>query len=157
MSNPAADSIGFAVSGTDIFDYRYGELLLNIAECYAATGNIAKCVEYLGKIRGRVGIPSANNYGIGSLADKNAALEACLYERRIELAYEGKRFWDIQRWMLYADDAATNDNTNAKLGIPIINGTNRTGYYWQGKNFTSSDPLTASDRNISVSYTHLTL
>jgi len=150
MSNPAADSTGFAFSGTDIFDYRYGELLLNIAECYAATGNIAKCVEYLGKIRGRVGIPSANNYGIGSLADKNAALEACLYERRIELAYEGKRFWDIQRWMLYADDAATNDNTNAKLGIPIINGTNRTGYYWQGKNFTSSDPLTASDRNISI-------
>jgi hypothetical protein len=55
--------------------------------------------------------------------------------------------------MLYDDDAASGDNTNAKLGIPIINGTNRTGYYWQAKAFGSSatnDPITAADRNISV-------
>jgi starch-binding outer membrane protein, SusD/RagB family len=150
MSNPTADSTAFAFSGTDIFDYRYGELLLNIAECYAATGNVAKCVEYLGKIRSRVGIAATNNYGIGNLAGRYEALEAVLYERRVELAYEGKRFWDLQRWMLYADDAASGDNTNAKLGIAPLNGTNRTGYYWQAKNFTSSDPLTAADRNILV-------
>lgn len=150
MSNTrdADSAIGLAFSGTDIFEYRYGELLLNIAECYAATGNTVKAVEYLGKIRARVGIPSANNYGIGTLATRHEAIEACLYERRIELAYEGKRFWDIHRWMLYGDDAG--DNTNAKLGIPLINGTNRTGYYWQAKTFTSSDPLTAADRNISI-------
>lgn len=151
MSNPNADSTaGLAFSGTDIFEYRFGELLLNIAECYAATGNTGKSIEYLGKIRGRVGIPAANNYGLGALAGRYGALEACLYERRIELAYEGKRFWDLQRWMLYDDDAASGDNTNAKLGIPVINGTNRTGYYWQAKTFTSSDPLTAADRNISI-------
>lgn len=150
MSNPNADSTAFAFSGTDIFEYRYGELLLNIAECYAAKGDVGNCVTYLSKIRQRVGIPAANNYGIGSLADRYAALEACLYERRVELAYEGKRFWDIQRWMLYADDAASGDDTNAKLGIPVINGTNRTGYYWQSKTFTGSNPLTATDRNILI-------
>jgi starch-binding outer membrane protein, SusD/RagB family len=150
MSNPNADSTAFAFSGTDIFEYRYGELLLNIAECYAATGNTGKALDYLGKIRSRVGIPSANNYGLGSLAGRYEAIEACLYERRVELAYEGKRFWDIQRWMLYGDDPAIGDNTNAKLGIPVINGTNRTAYYWQGKTFSSSDPLTAADRNISI-------
>lgn len=150
MSNPNADSTAFAFSGTDIFEYRYGELLLNIAECYAAKGDIGNCITYLSKIRQRVGIPAANNYGIGSLADRYAALEACLYERRVELAYEGKRFWDIQRWMLYADDAASGDDTNAKLGIPVINGTNRTGYYWQSKTFTGSNPLTATDRNILI-------
>lgn len=150
MSNPAADSTAFAFSGTDIFEYRYGELLLNIAECYAATGNTGKCIEYLGKIRARVGIPAANNYGLGNLAGRYEALEACLYERRVELAYEGKRFWDLQRWMLYADDPASGDNTNAKLGIPVLNGTNRTGYYWQAKTFTGADPLTAAERNISI-------
>ena len=31
-----------------------------------------------------------------------------------------------------------------------INGTNRTGYYWQGRTFSSSDPLTAADRNILI-------
>ena len=150
MSNPNADSTAFAFSGTDIFEYRFGELLLNIAECYAATGNTGKTIEYLGKIRQRVGIPSANNYGLGNLASRYEALEACLYERRIELAYEGKRFWDIQRWMLYDDAASISDNTNIKLGIAAINGTNRTGYYWQGKTFGTSDPLTAADRNISI-------
>ncbi|WP_205510081.1 RagB/SusD family nutrient uptake outer membrane protein [Longitalea arenae] len=148
MSNPTADSTNFPFSGTDIFDYRYGELLLNIAECYAAKGEIANCITYLSKIRKRVGIPAANNYGIGTPADRYAALEACLYERRVELAYEGKRFWDLQRWMLYGD--GEGDNTNAKLGIPVLNGTNRTGYYWQVKTFSKNDPLTPADRAISI-------
>jgi len=152
MSNPVADTTALAFSGTDIIEYRYAELLLNIAECYAAKGDVGNCITYLGKIRARVGIPSANNYGIGNLASKNAAIEACLYERRVELAYEGKRYWDIQRWLLYDGVSSTNTtaNTCTKLGIAPINGTNRTGYYWQGKNFTSSDPLTAADRAILI-------
>jgi len=149
MTNPGADSTAFNFSGTDIFDYRYGELLLNIAEAYAGKGDVANAVVYLGKIRKRVGIPAANNYGIGTLTGRYEALEACLYERRVELAYEGKRFWDMQRWMLYADDASIGDNTNSKLGIPALNGTSRQGYYWQGKTF-GSDPLTAADRNIAI-------
>ena len=44
----------------------------------------------------------------------------------------------------------TAANTVAKLRLTPINGTNRTGYYWQSKTFTSSDPLTAADRNISI-------
>jgi hypothetical protein len=153
FSNPAADStIGWAFSGTDIFEYRYAELLLNIAECYAAKGDIPNCIVYLGKIRGRVGIPAANNWGIGTLATKYQALEAVLYERRVELAYEGKRFWDVHRWLLYEGSSSNNPtaNTVTKLGLTPINGTNRTGYYWQGINFTSSDPLTAADRNILI-------
>ena len=154
MSNPPAASTaaGLGFSGTDIFEYRYAELLLNIAECYAAKGDITNCVLYLGKIRQRVGIPSANNYGIGTPASKNAAIEACLYERRVELAYEGKRFWDAQRWMLYNDDASANNNTCALLGIAPINGTARTGRHWQYKVSApnSTDPLTAARGTISV-------
>ncbi|MBS1512859.1 MAG: RagB/SusD family nutrient uptake outer membrane protein [Bacteroidetes bacterium] len=152
MANPAADSSAFTYSGTDIIEYRYAELLLNIAECYAAKGDIANCLVYLGKIRARVGISSANNYGIGTLATKYAAIEACLYERRVELAYEGKRYWDIQRWLLYDGSSATNTsaNTCSKLGIAPINGSNRTGYYWQSINYTSSDPLTAADKSIII-------
>lgn len=154
MTNPGADTTALTFSGTDIFEYRYAELLLNIAEAYAATGNITKCVEYLGKVRARVGIPSANNYGIGTLANKYEAIEACLYERRVELAYEGKRYWDIQRWLLYDGVSAMNTtaNTAAKLGLTPINGTNRTGYYWQTTAFspTATDPLTAADKSILI-------
>lgn len=149
MSNPAADSTGYAYSGTSIFEYRYAELLLNIAECYAATGNISSAIAYLGKIRARVGIPSANNYGIGTPANKYEAIQDCLYERQVELAYEGKRFWDVQRWMLY-DNTDNSGNSVTKLGLTPINGTARNGYYWQAKDYTNSDPLTAADRNILI-------
>ena len=125
----------FNYCGTDIFEYRYAELLLNIAECYAAKGDVTNTVAYLGKIRARVGIAATNNYGIGTLADKYAAINACLYERRIELAYEGKRFWDVQRWMLYSDVAPNGiaNNTCAKLGLTPLNSTHRSGNYLQYK------------------------
>lgn len=154
MSSPNVGNISnFQYSGTDIIEYRFAELILNIAECYAAKGDIPNTLVYLKKIRSRVGIPAADNYGIGTLADKYAALEACLYERRVELAYEGKRFWDVQRWMLYSDDASINDATNTKLGIPVINGTQRVGNYLHYKNGTSganTDPLTTARASISV-------
>lgn len=150
MSNPNADSTALAFSGTDIFEYRYSELILNIAEAYAATGNAAKAVEYIGKLRARVGIPAANNYGLGTISNKNAAIEAVLYERRVELAYEGKRFWDIHRWMLY-DNIPESGNSVTKLGLTPINGTVRNGYYWQVKDYIgTADPLTAAEKNILV-------
>jgi starch-binding outer membrane protein, SusD/RagB family len=154
-SNPNADStIGWAFSGTDLFEYRYAELLLNIAECYAAKGDVANCVTYLGKIRARVGIPSANSYGIGTPASKYAAIEAVLYERRVELAYEGKRFWDIHRWLLFDGSSVNNTtaNTVSKLGLTPLNGNNRTSYYWQTLSFSppATDPIPAADRNILV-------
>lgn len=152
MSNESASNeSSFEKSGTDIFEYRYAELLLNIAECYAATGDVPNCLIYLGKVRERVGISSANNYGIGTLSDKYAALEACLYERRIELAYEGKRFWDVQRWMLYNDDASANNTTCAKLSLAPINGTQRTGHYLQYKDVvTDADPLAGIREGVSI-------
>jgi len=152
MSNPpnASTVDGLAYSGTDIFEYRYAELLLNIAECYAAKGDVANAAAYIGKVRQRVGIPSANNYGLGSLSSKSAAIEAVLYERRVELAYEGKRFWDLHRWMLYDD--ASGDNTNSVLGIAPLNGKARTARVWQYKTTTNSnnDPLLTARANISV-------
>ena len=142
---------GFEYSGTDIFEYRYAELLLNIAECYAGIGDLGNCTAYLGKVRQRVGIPSANNYGIGTLGSKYEAIEACLYERRVELAYEGKRFWDIQRWMLYNDDASAGNNTCAVLGMEPINGTQRTGHFLQYNGVSAADdPLAGMREDISV-------
>ena len=151
MTNTAAsNATNFQYSGTDIFEYRYAELLLNIAECYAALGQTNNTIAYLGRIRNRVGIPAANNYGIGVLANKYKAIEAVLYERRVELAYEGKRFWDVQRWMLYDNEALPGvaAGTVSKLGLAPINGTKRTGNYLQYKNIATSsttDPL-AADR-----------
>ena len=152
MTNPeASNESGFEYSGTDIIEYRYAELLLLIAEAYAGVGDIPNTLAYIGKVRERVGIPSDNNYGIGTLADKYEAFKAALYERRVELAYEGKRFWDLQRWMLYNDDASANNNTNAQLGITPLNDTHRTGHYLQYNEVaTAEDPLAGIREDISV-------
>ncbi|MDR1884321.1 MAG: RagB/SusD family nutrient uptake outer membrane protein [Prevotella sp.] len=121
MSNKTVAKGSETYAGTDILEYRYAEILLNIAEAYAAKGDVGSCMAYLKKIRTRVGIPSANNYGLGaSFANKYAAIEACLYERNVELAYEGKRSWDLRRWLLF-DGGAGFD--------PGIAGANGDGQY----------------------------
>lgn len=148
MSSPLANSDNtYAADGTDVFEYRYAELLLNLAECYAATNKVSEAVTVLGKLRNRVGISagSDNSYGLGTLSGKNEAIKACLRERQIELAYEGKRYWDIWRWMLYNDDASDNNTTCAALGLKPLNGTHRIGKYLkvQGVAAGSADPITA--------------
>lgn len=100
MSNPKASNSRPDLGGADILEYRYAELILNIAECYAAKGDVSNCTKYLNIIRSRVG---AGN--IPAISDKYKAIEAVLYERRIELAYEGKRAWDTRRWLLYEGGA----------------------------------------------------
>jgi len=105
MSNPSVAAGSEGTSGTDIMEYRYAELLLNVAECYAAQGNAGKCLEYLKKIRSRVGIDAANDYGLGGISDRYALIKAVLNERQVELAYEGKRSWDMRRWLLYEGGA----------------------------------------------------
>ncbi|MDR0833771.1 MAG: RagB/SusD family nutrient uptake outer membrane protein [Candidatus Symbiothrix sp.] len=162
-------NIGTAVatfSNAAILEYRYAELLLNIAECYAAKGDIGQAVNYLNQVRSRVGASS-----VPTPANKYEALEACLYERRVELAYEGKRSWDTRRWLLYEGGAgfdpvnANNtaydpndvwgqgwklydgkdgraaytktDNVVTKLGLNPISGTKHIGEIW-GYDLTSA-------------------
>lgn len=105
MSDPTVAAGSESTASTDIMEYRYGELLLNVAECYAAKGDAGNCLKYLGKIRQRVGIPSANNYGLGAISDRYALIRAVLNERLVELAYEGKRPWDMRRWLLFEGGA----------------------------------------------------
>lgn len=120
MSDPTVPVGSEDYAGADILEYRYAELLLNIAECYAATGNAGQCIEYLKRIRQRVGIDPANNYGIGNISNKYDLIEACLYERRVELAYEGKRSWDMRRWLLYEGGAGFD---------PVEAGVTGSNYY----------------------------
>lgn len=135
-SMETSPSENYTYSSTDIYEYRYAELILNLAECYAATGHLDEAAKWLGEIRKRVGIPAGEDgtYGIGTLTDRHQAIEACLYERQIELAYEGKRFWDLWRWLLYdggqGEGLTLSDvNTCTALSITPLNGTHRTSLY----------------------------
>lgn len=78
-----ASANNYEASGVHIYDFRYAELQLNLAECYAATNQIDLCKQAIGKLRARVGIPSTNNYGLDTYVfDRASALAACLRDAR---------------------------------------------------------------------------
>lgn len=109
----ASDTKGAApfYSSAPLIELRYAEVLLNLAEAACGAGHADEAVEYLKKIRERAGYTAADNYGLQAnlASDQATCMSAILYERQIEFAYEGKRFDDMRRWLLY--DGGANFST----------------------------------------------
>ena len=70
---------------------RYGEVLLNKAEACYRTGDFAGANAAVRAIRARVGLPYTDKSG-------DALWKAIVQERKVELAFEGLRYWDLRRW-----------------------------------------------------------
>ena len=134
---------GFRYSQASYMEIRYAEVLLNLAEVAAGAGRMDRAVELLGQIRKRAGYVEANNYGLTPAAssDQATCMAQVLYERQIELAYEGKRFDDMRRWMLFDGGAEQVEgapaswqvsgwggNTCTWLGFRQFNGQRRELY-----------------------------
>ena len=150
-------------SAAPLIELRYAEVLLNLAEVACGAGHMDEAVRYLQQIRERAGYTSANNYGLqANLAgDQATCMSAILYERQIEFAYEGKRFDDMRRWMLFDGGAQTvsgapaswkltgwGGNTCTWLGFKPFNGQRRENIefrvadqYGVGGTQWDSDPL----------------
>ncbi len=130
---------GFQRSAAPIIFMRYAEVLLDYAEAACGIDNKAAAIEALQEIRKRVGYSEGNNnYGLGTLSTREQIFEAILYERQIELAYEGKAFDDARRWMLFDGGAQPfagapstftltgfGGNTCKYLGVKPLNGQRR--------------------------------
>ena len=88
--------------GTDWIEIRYAEVLLNLAESAAELSKLSLSDEaYAGliAIRKRAGLEVGTNglYGLTAGMNKTDMVTAIMKERQIELAFEGKRFWDLRR------------------------------------------------------------
>lgn len=101
--NTSGKNVGFRECMTSTMEIRYAEVLLNLAEAACGSGQMAEAVSILKRIRARAGYTAENNYGISDdlAGDQAACMAAILYERQIEFAYEGKRFEDMRRWLLF--------------------------------------------------------
>jgi hypothetical protein len=91
---------------------RFADVLLMAAEAEVEVGTLEKAREYVNRVRTRAanagstvkepnGSPSANyqtkNY-TSPFQDQTTARKAVRFERRLELAMEGHRFFDLVRW-----------------------------------------------------------
>ena len=92
---------GFQRNGQPMMGMRYAEVLLNFAEAACGANHLDEAWNALVKVRQRVGYTGDCGLDAAIRGDRARMFEAILYERRIELAYEGKRFDDCHRWMLW--------------------------------------------------------
>jgi hypothetical protein len=109
---------------------RFADVLLLAAEAEIQVGSTDKALEYVNMVRARAADPKgwvyknsdynaasamyvtqttpADNYKIGlypagAFASKDYAMKAVMFERRLELAMEGHRFFDLVRWGIAAE------------------------------------------------------
>lgn len=133
--NPAINGEERAKTYTDWIELRYAEVLLNLAEsAFEYQGPESETgYDCLKQIRERAGIEAGIDgfYGLKS----NTAftpIEVVMNERKVELAFEGKRFFDLRRRNMFTEDLGSN--------IPKLNGWKKSG---SGYTFTLRSNLTA--------------
>lgn len=99
--------------------FRYADLLLMAAECEVEAGTLASATDYVNLVRDRArnstrvtfedGTPAANyviDIYTSDFPNAEYALKAIRYERKVELAMEGHRYFDLRRW---GDDVITTE------------------------------------------------
>ena len=90
-------------SSTDWVELRFAEVLMNLAESANEIGKTSEAYAELIAIRTRAGIDAGtdNLYGLKANMTKDEMRDAIMEERKIEFAFEGKRFWDLRRRRLF--------------------------------------------------------
>lgn len=98
----SASSTGIAVyapGGQDFIVLRYADVLLMRAEAMVELNQLSGVYPLIDQIRARVHMPSIENVeGTGLSQDQLRTIVR--HERRVELALEGLRFFDLKRWSM---------------------------------------------------------
>lgn len=98
--------VNFSVGqdGKNTSFFRYAEVLLNYAEAKIELNQIdASVIDAIDQVRLRGDLPSLEETYSKSSFDQIELREIVRTERRIELAFECKRYWDLIRWRIAED------------------------------------------------------
>ena len=129
------------VSAMNYTAIRFADVLLWAAECEVEVGSLEKAREYVNQVRRRAkngcyvmgiddkgnstGKPAAN-YQVSEYktawTDKAVARKAVRFERRLELAIEGHRFFDLVRWGVAAETINAYIAVEGKKRPPLASG-----------------------------------
>lgn len=123
-SDVSSNWAGVELVANNVNLIRYADVILWRAECYIDAGDLSNSATLVNEIRSRAANPTgwvyngatydattgkyspqttpADNYKIGlytvPFPSKDYATKAVQFERRLEFAMEGHRFFDLQRW-----------------------------------------------------------
>jgi len=101
--------------GQNMKNIRYAEVLLGYAEAAFRTGNKPEAVAKINMVRARA---RAGNTGIlPDVKVTDDVFAAIVHERRVELALEGKRYFDLVRWGLAEQELGSLGYQSARKGL----------------------------------------
>jgi hypothetical protein len=148
-----SDNWDGASGGQNFYFFRYAEVLLNYAEAQnEAVGPDASVYDAIDKIRARAALP-ALSAGFSQTQMRTAIRR----ERRIELAFENKRWWDLIRWRTAEINLnlpehgisieAGPGGTLIYAPVPAVGGTRK---FDASKNYLFPIPQGAIDQNTKL-------
>lgn len=125
------------VGGANWKLFRLGEVILDFAEAAAQAGHPDEATAAVNEIRARAGMP--NLPATLSPADLILRIHS---ERRVELAMEENRFFDVRRWSLPTGDLSKTDRWVTAMAITRVSAgiftyTRRTVRANQRNNYTN--------------------
>ena len=141
-------------SGINYHIMRFSDVLLMAAEAAVETNDLPTALDYVNRVRARAkgmtyvqnadGTADAANYKIElytSFPDQTFARKAVHMERRLELAMEGQRLFDIRRWGNGVDIMNTYFTNEART-VKSFAGKSKA---YQGKHDLLPIPINAID------------
>jgi len=118
----------FNPGGQDFYVLRYADVYLMRAEAMVELNQLGNEVyDLVNQVRARVSMPTVQSVEGSGLSQ--ATLRAIVrHERRVELAFEGLRFFDLKRWgtVQQAFQTAAADNVTNYTGITYRGGKSET-------------------------------
>lgn len=104
--DPTANNmIWLMESRTDYSIFRFAETLLNFAEAAFELGRADEALTAVNRIRNRAGVKVLTSI----------TMDKIRHERRVELAFENHRYWDLRRWR-----TAEADLTRSFSGVQYV-------------------------------------
>lgn len=134
IRNTSVSASGIAAynpGGQDFYIIRYADVLLMRAEALIELNQLPEAYTLIDQVRQRVNMPSVETAEGASLSQSQLR-DVVRHERRVELAFEGLRYFDLKRW---------GDVQNAFLRAKADNVSGYAPIYLPGKSEVFPIPL----------------
>ncbi|GAB2785943.1 RagB/SusD family nutrient uptake outer membrane protein [Rhabdobacter roseus] len=149
---PSRDNLNNLTGGSNSIIFRYAEVLLNYAEAKnELSGPDASVYEAIHKIRTRAGLPN-----LPAGLSQEQMRQRIRRERRVELAFEGKRLLDLWRWRVAPQVFSQPlrgmkiTTVNGALTYEVVNVGGGTIKFDPGKNYLMPIPQAVIDQNPKI-------